>query len=83
MRLHSTNEVRDLCRTQKRRDQRRVEFAMTELLCNTSYEVAHVRPAEPVYETCQEALPVADGDAWLTYRLVPSSIDVPLFCASQ
>ena len=43
--------------------------------CKTIYEIVHhnVRPpAEPVCELCQGALPVADGDDWLTYRLIRS-----------
>lgn len=52
--------------------------AMTDLLypcpkCKTIYEIDrhHVRPAvEPVCEACQEALPLADGDDWLTYQRV-------------
>jgi hypothetical protein len=55
-----------------------VSATMTDLLypcpkCKTIYEIArhHVRPAvEPLCEVCQEALPVADGDDWLTYRRV-------------
>jgi hypothetical protein len=43
--------------------------------CKTVYEIEphHVRPpAEPVCETCQRALPVADGNDWLTYRIIRS-----------
>jgi predicted Zn finger-like uncharacterized protein len=43
--------------------------------CKTVYEIErhHVRPlAEPVCETCQQALPVADGNDWLTYRIIRS-----------
>jgi len=43
--------------------------------CQTVYEVVrqHVRPpADPVCETCQQALPVADGNDWLTYQLIRS-----------
>ena len=48
-------------------------------ICHTIYEVVrhHVRPpAEPVCETCQQALPVADGNDWLTYRLIRSRVHV-------
>jgi hypothetical protein len=44
-------------------------------ICKTVYEVVrnHVRlPADPVCETCQRTLPVADGDDWLTYQLIRS-----------
>jgi hypothetical protein len=43
--------------------------------CKTVYEVIrhHVRPpADPVCETCQQTLPVADGNDWLTYRVIRS-----------
>ena len=43
--------------------------------CKTVYEVVrhHVRPpADPVCETCQQTLPVADGNDWLTYRVIRS-----------
>ena len=57
--------------------------AMTDLLyicpeCRTVYEVARnrVRPAdEPHREVCQHALPVADGDDWLTYRKIHARCD--------
>ncbi len=41
--------------------------------CKAVYEIDrhHVRPpAEPHCEVCQQALPSADGDDWLTYRRV-------------
>lgn len=41
--------------------------------CKTLYEIYrhHVRPAaEPLCECCHQALPVADGDDWLTYSRV-------------
>ena len=41
--------------------------------CKMVYEIErhHVRPpAEPHCEPCQQPLPVADGDAWLTYTSV-------------
>ena len=41
--------------------------------CRTIYKVVHhhVRPpADPHCEVCQEALPMADGDDWLTYQRV-------------
>ena len=47
--------------------------------CKTVYEVVrqHVRPpADPVCETCQQALPVADGDDWLTYQVIRSRAHV-------
>jgi hypothetical protein len=43
--------------------------------CKTVYELVrhHIRPpADPVCEACQQALPVADGNDWLTYRAIPS-----------
>jgi hypothetical protein len=43
--------------------------------CKTVYEIErhHVRPLdEPVCETCQQPLPVADGNDWLTYRIIRS-----------
>ena len=47
--------------------------------CKTVYEVVrqHVRPpADPTCETCQQALPVADGNDWLTYQLIRSRAHV-------
>jgi predicted Zn finger-like uncharacterized protein len=41
--------------------------------CKTVYEVVrhHIRPpADPVCETCQQTLPVADGNDWLTYLVI-------------
>jgi hypothetical protein len=40
--------------------------------CKTIYEVVrhHIRPpADPVCETCQQTLPVADNNDWLTYHV--------------
>jgi hypothetical protein len=48
-------------------------------ICHTIYEIVrhHVRPpAEPVCETCQQVLPVADGNDWLTYRVIRSHVHV-------
>ena len=48
-------------------------------ICHTVYEIVrhHVRPpAEPVCETCQKALPVANGNDWLTYRIIRSRVHV-------
>ena len=44
-------------------------------ICKAVYEVVrhHVRPpADPVCEACQQTLPVADGEDWLTYRVIRS-----------
>jgi hypothetical protein len=46
-------------------------------ICHTVYEIVrhHVRqPAEPVCETCQQALPLADGTDWLTYSVIRSHV---------
>jgi hypothetical protein len=46
-------------------------------ICHTIYEVVRHRlrpPAEPVCEICQRALPVADGNDWLTYRIIRSRV---------
>jgi hypothetical protein len=60
-----------ISRTQR---QRTTRHTMSDYLifccptCKTVYEIEphHVRPpAEPVCETCQHALPVADGNDWL------------------
>lgn len=40
-------------------------------ICKTIYEMSchHVRPpVEPRCEVCQDNLPIAEGDDWLTYR---------------
>jgi hypothetical protein len=57
-------------------------------ICQTVYEIVrhHVRPpAEPVCETCQQVLPVADGDDGLTYRVIRSraTVDTPLGTADH
>jgi predicted Zn finger-like uncharacterized protein len=47
--------------------------------CKTVYEVVrhHVRPpGDPVCETCQQILPVADGNDWLTYQIIRSRAHV-------
>jgi len=43
--------------------------------CKSIYEFLHhhVRPpTEPRCEVCQQTLPIADGDDWLTYRRIRS-----------
>lgn len=47
--------------------------------CKTLYEVVrhHVRPpADPVCETCQQLLPLADGNDWLTYQAIRGRLHV-------
>jgi hypothetical protein len=48
-------------------------------ICHTVYEIVrhHVRPpADPVCETCQQTLPIADGNDWLTYRIIRPRVHV-------
>jgi hypothetical protein len=51
---------------------------MTEVLyscptCKTIFQIVrnHIRPpAEPLCDLCRHPLPLAEGDDWLTYRLI-------------
>ena len=42
-------------------------------ICKTIFEIVrnHIRPpSEPLCDVCQHPLPLAEGDDWLSYRLV-------------